>query len=409
MYTLGGMIFQANYRSGLRVFDASADPAAPNEVAWLDTFRLDDIASTTGAWSCYPYLPSGSVLISDVQQGLVVARTVIDRVDVSLPDGEPVMLDPAGGTVLRARIAPHGMTPDIAVTRLHLDAGEGEVLIAPEPTPDEDVYAFTLPGGACGGVASVWIEAPSVEGPVFTLPARGPLETMRIHFATEAAGPFDEDFEDALGWTVSGDASAGAWEFGVPALDQPGAPPFDFDTSGNCAITWNVDESSDVDSGRTILTSPVIDASLGGEVSFAWWLGGDFFSAGDGLFVEVSADGGGTWSPAFSVEEPHGEWHTETIDLDALGVFGEQFRVRFAAADEGADGLVEAAIDAVLYRGFGCGCRADLNGDGGVDTLDFLAYLNAWASGQAPADWNGDGSVDTLDFLAFLNDWAAGC
>ncbi len=55
------------------------------------------------------------------------------------------------------------------------------------------------------------------------------------------------------------------------------------------------------------------------------------------------------------------------------------------------------------------GCAADFNGDGAVNTLDVLAFLNAWTAGDAGADFNGDGAVNTLDVLAFLNAWAAGC
>ncbi|MBZ0171940.1 MAG: hypothetical protein K8E66_06135, partial [Phycisphaerales bacterium] len=54
-------------------------------------------------------------------------------------------------------------------------------------------------------------------------------------------------------------------------------------------------------------------------------------------------------------------------------------------------------------------CRADVNGDGAVDTQDFLRYLNAWAAGQLSADWDFDGVVNTLDFVRFLGVWAAGC
>lgn len=54
-------------------------------------------------------------------------------------------------------------------------------------------------------------------------------------------------------------------------------------------------------------------------------------------------------------------------------------------------------------------CPADFNGDGAVNTLDVLAFLNAWNAQEPPADFNGDGSINTLDVLAFLNAWAAGC
>lgn len=54
-------------------------------------------------------------------------------------------------------------------------------------------------------------------------------------------------------------------------------------------------------------------------------------------------------------------------------------------------------------------CIADFNSDGVVNTLDFIAYLNAYNTGDPRADLNGDGVVNTLDFLAFLNAFSAGC
>ena len=62
-------------------------------------------------------------------------------------------------------------------------------------------------------------------------------------------------------------------------------------------------------------------------------------------------------------------------------------------------------------------CVPDWNGDGSVNTQDFLAYLNDWntqrgtdcSGGGCSADLNGDSTVNTQDFLAFLNLWTAGC
>ena len=54
-------------------------------------------------------------------------------------------------------------------------------------------------------------------------------------------------------------------------------------------------------------------------------------------------------------------------------------------------------------------CPADFNGDGAVNTMDVLAFLNAWVSGEPGGDFNGDGTINTMDVLAFLNAWAAGC
>ena len=54
-------------------------------------------------------------------------------------------------------------------------------------------------------------------------------------------------------------------------------------------------------------------------------------------------------------------------------------------------------------------CPPDFNGDGAVNTQDFIAFLNAWVAHDPRADWNGDGTVNTQDFIAFLNEWVAGC
>jgi YVTN family beta-propeller protein len=79
-----------------------------------------------------------------------------------------------------------------------------------------------------------------------------------------------------------------------------------------------------------------------------------------------------------------------------------------------------ADADAGLVAGAGLGgesvvffelasCAVDLNGDGLVNTQDFILYLNLWASGDLGADWDGNGVVNTVDFIAYLNGWAAGC
>ncbi|MBK7405848.1 MAG: hypothetical protein IPJ41_14820 [Phycisphaerales bacterium] len=54
-------------------------------------------------------------------------------------------------------------------------------------------------------------------------------------------------------------------------------------------------------------------------------------------------------------------------------------------------------------------CAADFNGDGAANTLDVLAFLNAWAATDASADFDGNGVIDSRDVLAFLNAWTAGC
>jgi hypothetical protein len=54
-------------------------------------------------------------------------------------------------------------------------------------------------------------------------------------------------------------------------------------------------------------------------------------------------------------------------------------------------------------------CYADLDGDGALTIFDFLAFQNAFASGDPVADCDGDGALTLFDFLCFQNSFAAGC
>lgn len=73
LYVLGNRVFEANYQSGLRVLEFD-DLAAREigEVAFFDTFPQGDGVAFTGAWSVYPYLPSGTILVSDMENGLFI-------------------------------------------------------------------------------------------------------------------------------------------------------------------------------------------------------------------------------------------------------------------------------------------------------------------------------------------------
>ena len=72
LYVKGGFIFESNYSSGLRIFDANDDPLNPTEVGWYDTYPANDDANFSGTWSNFPFFPSGTVILSDRQSGLFV-------------------------------------------------------------------------------------------------------------------------------------------------------------------------------------------------------------------------------------------------------------------------------------------------------------------------------------------------
>ncbi|MEO1007621.1 MAG: GC-type dockerin domain-anchored protein [Planctomycetota bacterium] len=54
-------------------------------------------------------------------------------------------------------------------------------------------------------------------------------------------------------------------------------------------------------------------------------------------------------------------------------------------------------------------CPADLDGDGELTALDFLAFQTLFDAEDPAADFDGDGRLLILDFLAYLNAFNAGC
>jgi choice-of-anchor B domain-containing protein len=64
-YTRGDRYYIAHYERGLTILDVS-DPRHPREEAFFDTYPPSDAPVFHGAWGAYPYLPSGNILISNI-------------------------------------------------------------------------------------------------------------------------------------------------------------------------------------------------------------------------------------------------------------------------------------------------------------------------------------------------------
>ncbi len=74
LYVKGNYIYAANYTAGLQVFEITdAAAASLTRVASIDTFAGTGM-TYNGAWSVYPFFDSGTLIISDMANGLVVAR-----------------------------------------------------------------------------------------------------------------------------------------------------------------------------------------------------------------------------------------------------------------------------------------------------------------------------------------------
>jgi choice-of-anchor B domain-containing protein len=86
MMMRGHLLFEANYESGMRVFDV-CDVENVSQVAFFDTYPEGNAAGFNGAWGVYTQLPSGVVLLSDRERGLFIFDILVDSA-CALPNGD---------------------------------------------------------------------------------------------------------------------------------------------------------------------------------------------------------------------------------------------------------------------------------------------------------------------------------
>ncbi|MBZ0173144.1 MAG: agmatine deiminase family protein, partial [Phycisphaerales bacterium] len=150
------------------------------------------------------------------------------------------------------------------------------------------------------------------------------------------------------------------------------------------------------------LNEPGVVLLPGEQVELEWISDDDI----DTYYVklELSLDGGQTWPVVIDDFELDDGAFTWTVP----DVFSDRARVR-AVVYDWFHGIGRDDNDADFTIDGAGQCVADFNGDGTVNTVDVLDFLNAWNAGEGAADINGDGTVNTVDVLEFLNAWNAGC
>jgi choice-of-anchor B domain-containing protein len=354
-YVVGDHLYQANYKSGLHVWDLSVSPTNPTTYAFFDTAPEDDADTYNSLWNVYPFFGNNVVVGSDIEKGMFVWYVGDPQLTLTLANGEPALIDPGGESL------PVQMTEQSAgdfqsgTAMLHYDDGSGYVSV---PMPDLGGLNFNaaFPALACGSEVDFYLSGQSTDGIVWVEPSEAPISTFHATVAGGIATTVDEDFEVDLGWTQTvGGASSGQWERGVPVDDGGWAydPASDSDASGQCWTTQNQLGNTDVDGGSVTLLSPTLDLS-GGNITLRY----DYYlfltnaDGSDALVVEIDEnDGAGPWTEVARHDTDGGlSWRSHGItqgDLDSAGVtLGTTMRLRFTANDADTQSIVEAGLDA---------------------------------------------------------------
>ena len=280
--------------------------------------------------------------------------------------------------------------------------------------PHYNVYRSTTPGftpGAANRIATVlgagYVDTALVPNQTYYYKVRaqdsaGNEETNTLERSAPALILprilYHEDFEASDGgWTpvAPNDAVTGRFEWGDP--EGTGVQPEDDATPAPGTKAWVTGlaagsglGSFDVDTGTTTLASPILDISgqPGPILEMSLFFSNDAgaLPGEDPLRVDVSGNGGASWSNVLNTLTDIAPWTTRQFPLAGVVPINNQFRIRVQTQDLGAGGsLVEAGMDEVrvLQPNAGCsGCGLPVNG---VGTL-----LISRAGDDIVLDWSAD-------------------
>lgn len=404
-----GNCCSGNIINSMAIADLNIDLVDTNGVTVLTTGNSQPIGSAESTPEAAILVPGdyfvrvfeGNTPSQAQLYNLTVSAVPLPPLLISLPNGVPAELIPGMATDFTVRIVDANETLVPGSGTLHYRYDGGTYLTSALTPNGGELYTATLPAADCGDNPEFYITAEGNLGGTAAEPDNAPVAVLTSPVG-ETFTYFADNFQTDMGWTVSGTALDGQWGRGVPVSGcDRGNPDFDFDGSGACYLTDNSAANacnSDVDDGTTILTSPAMDASDGGTLSYAYWLNDvstGLLTPEDDLVVELATDASGTnWTEVRRYETALGAWRTDSIDVASEVGATATLRIRFTAQDLGTQNVVECGVDAVNLSAFACiavplDCdtilNADMNFDTVVDGLDIQRFVDILTGVGAPA------------------------
>ena len=223
LYIKGNLIFQANYRSGLRIFDTSLDPSNPQEVGFIDTYPGSDSASFNGAWSVYPYFASGNVIVSDIERGLFVVRPdqldAVSGLAIEVTNKVPAVVGPNETVPVVIEADEVNTTVDSQGYRVRVGVNGDPFFDVPmSPTGVAGEFAAELSGFDCLDKVTFRVVGNDQSGELFFSDERSFTIADSEEILATGENP-------TVPFTTNATASAGAWDFGAPVNAGRGDPP----------------------------------------------------------------------------------------------------------------------------------------------------------------------------------------
>ncbi len=367
-------------------------------------------------------IPTG---IENLAAVLELGDWIANPINFMFPDGLPTQAFTGTASTFRVGITRGGSDPSTTPPTLFTRTGSGSwTSTALTATATPNIYNATIPASSCGDNIEFYFEATAASSAVVQSPIGGAIApNVRT---TTPAPVLSDNFETNTGWSfaaASDTATLGRWERAVPQATaaQPGTDN-PLGTGTFCAITDSRAGtgvgSFDIDGGTTTLTSPMFDARPSSgtaanamKLSYARWYSNNMGGApnADSMPIELSNDGGTTWTQIELVTENANAWVTRTWTLNSILPLTANMKVRFVARDLATGSVVEAGVDDFRVYSDTCPCPADFNGDAIVDFFDYLDFVDSFSANSAEADFNGDSVIDFFDYLDFVDAFSVGC
>lgn len=378
---------------------------------------LENSATDLGAAGWDPMFGWGRL---DVEAALL--QTPQPPVRFEFLSDPPDMLLPDAPTVFDVRIANGSQVVLPAQSRVFHRLSGGSFSSTLMTSLGLGMYRVTLPATACNAEVDYYLSAVGHLGGTVREPLPAPTQFHQA-WSARLRTLFSDDMEMDLGWTTTPPGASpaqGAWTRGIPIATlsvngQQMQPGHDFSpgTKQNCFYTGMhvpgaAVGTSDVDGGPYTLTSPeVLLTTQDALISYARWLFWLQNGVEDFLTVEVSRNGGSTWTLVETVSHA-GAWVEHSFRLsDFPALTGNQLRVRFTISDIDNMSLTEAAIDEFRVLAIDCSAATgDGNNDGVVALSDHALMRNcmlgpgvAYSNPAVCAlfDFDADGDVDVAD------------